>query len=155
MWRLCGGARGIRNAGVARSICEGKPARVLEKLRAEIRYQRPENEFAFSSVRWRSSTLNSGVARICLGRRDFGTTNSSLPRLLAAGPIQRHGPLKHKETTFRCVERKIPLNSLSSSEAVPSPLNVQRGRFGDRPGRHVRAHSTRASGSTNAKAPEP
>jgi len=30
---------------------------------------RPENEFAFSSVRCRSLTLNSGVARTRLGRR--------------------------------------------------------------------------------------
>ena len=35
--RLAGGAERIRNPGVARSLAEGKPPRVLEKFRVEIR----------------------------------------------------------------------------------------------------------------------
>ena len=35
--RLLAGARGIRNVGVARNLCEGKPTRVLEKFRVKVR----------------------------------------------------------------------------------------------------------------------
>ena len=66
--RLAGGARGIRNAGVARNLCEGKPTRVLVWRRSRFSIV-PESEFAFSSVRFPSLTLNSGVARMPLGRK--------------------------------------------------------------------------------------
>ena len=65
--RLPGGAGRIRTFGVARSHAEGKRAQMLVNFRVELRWNPQENEFAMSSVRFQSSTLNSGVARTRLG----------------------------------------------------------------------------------------
>jgi hypothetical protein len=48
---------------------------------------------------------------------------------LCDGTRKDHLPLRRAQDTP---------NFLSSSEAVPSPLNAQRGRFGDVPGGHIR-----------------
>jgi hypothetical protein len=57
----------IRNSGVARSPSEEKRARVLGYFGSKSANIVQRNEFAFSSVRFSSSGLNSGVERIRLG----------------------------------------------------------------------------------------
>jgi hypothetical protein len=48
---------------------------MLEIFRVEIRQRPNENEFVFSSARFLSPTLNSGVARMRQGRRNFRPTS--------------------------------------------------------------------------------
>ena len=84
--RLCwlaGGAGEIRNLGVTRSLAEGKRAQLLVIFRVELRWHPRENEFAVSSVGCPSFTLNSGVARMRLGRK---IPSDELKSSVAAGP---------------------------------------------------------------------
>src|SRR5258708_30141032 len=76
-----------RTFGVARSHAEGKRAQMLVNFRVELRWNPRENEFAMSSVRFQSSTLNSGVARTRLGCETTPTNSSRLGPPIQ-GPIQ-------------------------------------------------------------------
>ena len=80
-WR----SEGIRTSGVARSLFQRKRARVLEKVRVEIRYRPPENGFAFSSARLSSSNLEfrcrENASGLTNSERELRSPASSLQNL--------------------------------------------------------------------------
>src|SRR5215469_2401733 len=78
--RLSGGARGIRNGGVTRSLAEGKRAQVLEKLRVDVRQHPRENEFAYSSGRVPSYRLEFRCRENAFRVRNLRPTNAGLRR---------------------------------------------------------------------------
>src|SRR5258708_34069140 len=84
---LAGGARGIRNIGVARSLSEGKRLRKLRIFGVEIDQHPPENEFAVSSIRFPSLTLEfrgrGNAAGLTTDLRGAGGLGTKRARLVA------------------------------------------------------------------------